>query len=214
MADSADIARTALRRIGVRKKLSALTDQTPEATLCADLYPEVRDQALSQYRWPWAETIKALTLSATTIPGWTYAYAYPNACLSLTGVCDAAGARGWTRPVSFRDSFPRLPPADQPYRVFHSGAVDDSSVIATDVPEAYAVYVVRVENVNEMPVLFRSAVAWLLAAELATALEVDADLAKLAMQMAPAALSEAAAASMNEALDDPELPSPSILARG
>lgn len=214
MAGAVDIANLALGRIGHSKRLAALTDPGLAAECCASLYPVVRDRLLQQYDWQWAETCVALAVSTASVPGWRYAYAYPERCLRLTAVCDAAGARLYTRPIVWRDGRQYVYPPNEPYRVFHSGDDEDSAVITTDVVEAYAVYVRRVEVVDRYPPLFYDAVAWALAMELSLVLETDPKLATFAQQMAQSTLMDAAAASANESLDDPEPDSPSIRARG
>lgn len=213
MAAAVDIANLALGRVGHKQRLAALTDRGIPAVVCNALYPTVRDRCLQRFAWPWAEVITPLTLSATTIPGWGYAYTEPTQCLRLMAVCDSAGARAWSRPVTYRDPLQRQWP-QQPYRIFHAGTDDDLALIVTDVAEAYAIYVRRVEAVDRWPPLFQSYVAWELAAELALALEVDADRATTAIRMARDAGPEAAGANLNESADDPEPDSPSIQARG
>lgn len=211
MAAEVDIANLALGRIGHTEALSALTDQNKAGRNAARLYPMVRDRALQISQPPWAQQIVPLSASTATIPGWAYVYDYPSDCLHLCSVCDAAGARYWSQPVSWRDRQQVKLPA-QPYELFDSGA--DSTVIGTDVEGAYGVMTMRVTKTTRYPPMFTSGLAWLLAAELGAVLAADQKLIQNAIGMADRELSMAAALSFNEAVEDEPPDSPSVRIRG
>ncbi len=210
MAAEVDIANLALGRIGHTEALSSLTDQNKAGRNSARLYPLARDRAIQLSQPPWTQQIVPLAASLLTVPGWGYVYDYPSDCLHITAVCDAAGARYWSQPVSWREQQQvKLP--KPPYQTFDGGG---STVIATDVADAYGVMNMRVTATTRYPPMFISGLAWLLAAELGAALDVDAKLIQTALGMADRELSQAAALSFNESAEDTPPDSPSIRIRG
>lgn len=84
MATSAvEICNSALVKIGA-KRITALSENSPEARLCQEQYEKVRDDLLCSH--PWNFAIKRVTLTATTnTPAFGYAYEFnvPSDCLRV-----------------------------------------------------------------------------------------------------------------------------------
>lgn len=210
MASAADICNVGLANIGHAQPIASLTERTKAGVWCAQFYPARLADLLALREWPFARRIQALALSAVTVPGWAYTYARPVNCVRLVAVCDAAGARSYSRLTAWDD-----PEAQYiPQQAFQQFDDDTGTVIATDVEAAYGVMIWRVEDVARFPPLFRTALAWMMSASLAGPLEVDAKLAQYAAQQAELWMERAAAAALNESGDDPPAESPSIRARG
>jgi hypothetical protein len=210
VASVTDICNLALGRIGHGTLLTEYSsDQSKAGRYCRQNYPLVRDRLIESVGIDSFQRIVVLVLASGSIPGWTYLYAMPEGALFVEAVCDEGGARAWGRRSVFS---PRMESQESdPFRLFYNGS---DPVIATDVANAYAVVRVRVENTTHYPPAFVSALAWELAMELAGPLEVDADLQKMATQMAYQARAEAAATSRNQSLDDRQPLSPALRARG
>lgn len=85
------ICNMALSRIGQAVTISSIDppEQTEEAQLCAQYWPQVRDMTLSAHAWSFA-TVRAdlgdLTASYPPTTAFEYTYAYPSDCLRLIGV--------------------------------------------------------------------------------------------------------------------------------
>jgi hypothetical protein len=69
--------------------INSFDDGTDLATICATLYPTVRDQLLVQYPWNFTLTkARLVQLTATPLAGWRYAYALPADLLNLRALFD------------------------------------------------------------------------------------------------------------------------------
>lgn len=85
------ICNMALSRIGQAVTISSIDppEQTEEAQLCAQYWPQVRDMTLSAHAWGFA-TVRAdlgnLTSAYPPTTAFKYTYAYPSDCLRLIGV--------------------------------------------------------------------------------------------------------------------------------
>jgi hypothetical protein len=84
MADSdVDVCSAALQLLGA-EAITALTDDSDRARLCARLYPKARREVLTAHAWN--RCVARTTLAqASTAPTWGYSYAYPLpvACLRV-----------------------------------------------------------------------------------------------------------------------------------
>jgi hypothetical protein len=84
VADSeTSICNSALAKVGAERILS-LDDSSPNAQLCKEQYPKVRDELLRSH--PWNFTITRIALAATgTAPvfGFEYQYTIPRDCMRI-----------------------------------------------------------------------------------------------------------------------------------
>lgn len=91
--DKVKIANLALRKIGA-KRISAFTDDTPEARIIDEVYDDIRDEVLAQGIWGFAQKRAALAQLSETIPadwdGVSYVYALPTDFIRLNFYSDLA----------------------------------------------------------------------------------------------------------------------------
>lgn len=217
MASEIEICNRALSRISVNYLIEDLTELSVQAQNCNQHYAPCRDEALEDAPWNFAQKVEALAVVAdVTIPGYQFAYRYPTDCLKASVLTDEMGQRmplqvcAWD--VWNYDLF-EMYRRRAPFRVMADPSTDGARIICTDMPEAYLWYTVRVIDPNQMSTLFRSALAWKLAGELALIQRADPRLAQTAMQQYMAEVSRAQASTLNEAQPDAPPPSPSIQAR-
>lgn len=79
-----EICNLALGRIGA-KPIASLTEETQEARYCNVFFHAARQAALRDYPWNFCASRKALgqVTLPDVYPEWSYAYAYPAACLQV-----------------------------------------------------------------------------------------------------------------------------------
>lgn len=157
MASETDICNDALGFIGAKSIQALATEQTVEARKCRQYYPSARNFVLSDHDWDFAESRVALALvSGVTLYGYTYAYAKPADCLLMRELFNPIPNQ---KPLKFKEM---LKPPD-----------NKSSIIATDVVSAVLIYTVKVTDVNRYSEVFKTALAWKLASDLAIPLTKD-----------------------------------------
>jgi hypothetical protein len=181
------ICNMAIARIGVSKLISSLNEPSNEARMCSLFYEQMRDYALREYPWNFAE--KRVVLANAGIPpqGYGYKYAYPSDCLKALRI---------TNPST------RTPRNDQ--RVHFKVATENGiKVIYTDQAEAELVYTSRIEEPTLFDPMFSSALSYLLASEMAMPLSVQPQIATQARNAYAQVSSAAAAASMGEGAEEP-----------
>lgn len=211
MASEADIANLALGRLRIGAFISDLDDSSTPARLCSQFFSQCRQEVLQAFPWGFAKRAEALALvSSQTFPGWTYVYQYPSSCLKVLHVTDENGIRFVKSFYSDREysQLQLLMPWDQALK-------DDnaSRVLLSDVPDAWAIYTVDLDNVGTFPPDFVSAFADRLAMEVGGPLQADDARIVAAGQRYMISVTNAAASHMNETRDDPMPESPSIACR-
>lgn len=147
-----DICNLALSRLGDTASVTSINppEGSAQAEHCAHFYPIARDSMLEMYPWNFAtRRIKLAGLMQPERGDWMFAYAAPANVLRILNVC--AGGQAIDKKNEF---------------VIEADATGQA-VIWSNVPEAYASYTVRIDNSEAFPPLFTSALAWLLASELA-----------------------------------------------
>lgn len=219
MASEVGICNKALSRLGIDQMIESLDDPNTRARQCKLHYEETRDEVLADFPWNFAQVAVALSLvSGVSVPGWSYAYRYPSDCLRAQVVTTQDGAR---LPVSsaflswdiwdYQSQFPidgRIP-----FRIMADPVTAGARILLTDIEDAYLWYTRRVTEPNQMPPLFRSALAWRLASEVALGVKADGRLHQNAMEKYLWAVSQGQAHSLNEERPDRARSSPSIQAR-
>lgn len=165
------ICNNALRRLGAAQILS-LTQSGREADLCAQTYPEARNELLASH--PWSFACRRLSLAPLGLAGrgerFSLAYRLPVDCLVVRG----------------------LDP-DRPYTVRAGG------VLLTDAAPAYALLTLVEDDPSRWPPLFASALSLRLAAVLAVPLLNSARMEEV---MARRALEALEAAKTADAIED------------
>lgn len=194
MAQSAvQICNMALSRIGVSKPIASLDEASNEARQCSLWYEQCRDEVLQAYPWKFARKVAALQETGDAHPGWEYSFAYPNDCLTTLKLTDDAGDRIATSATS---SLLKIA-----YDVVASSA---GKLIVCDQTGLYLHYTSRVESPAQFTPLFMSALAWRLAAELATPLAAKPDISAKAFESYMGVINEAVAHSLNEGYEGAE----------
>ncbi len=212
MASQVDVVNLALGKLAQDRGIAAMTDQSKEARVASRMWDIVRDEVLEARNWPFALKAQSLALDAEDpMPGWEYRYSLPSDCLTVRAITDETGIRG----ARGLELFNCRGQADVYDYELAYGAQGTS--ILTDLPNAYAVYVVRVIDTDRYPAHFVNALACRLAAEMAPAIIGEAGLRVKQTMMERdyvAALSQAHEHSANQARRNLEALTPALAARG
>ena len=183
-----DIYNMAVMEVGHSTAITDPNENTNAANLCRTFYPMCRDMVLESINWKFATKRVTLSLLPGKQTNWEYAYAYPADGLFIQAI---------VRPGM------RKPPKEHEVP-FEIGNMDGARVILTDMPQAEAIYTVRVENPNLFTQLFTSALVYQLASKVAAPLTGKAEMAANARAGYQLMLGHAAAANLNEAADGPD----------
>lgn len=182
MPSVVQICNIALTRIGQSQLIDSLSEQSLAAQLCTLHYEACRDELLRDFPWPFAT--KRVTLADIGSPpdGWSYRYRYPQDCLLARHVT----LPGVRQPTSAQ----RVP--------FAVVNAEGGRAILCDQSPAELVYVARVDDTTYFDPLFVSALAWRLAAELATGLQANANNYAAAFQQYRITVDQARAVAFEE----------------
>lgn len=220
MASVINICNIALSRLGIDQAISDLEDTAnPRSRACNLHYAECRDRALAELCAGFALFTTPLALIDATAPaGWAYQYQYPSNALSVLALTDENGLRqsSPSSSATFTDATSTWSGGYLRNAVafeVQAHQTIDSRIIVSDQEDAYAVCIKRITDPNQMTAEFRSALAFLLASEIALILRANPALAQQAGQQYQIALSRSMAQTQNERQPDPPLPSPSIQVR-
>ncbi|GKX40036.1 hypothetical protein SOASR014_37750 [Pectobacterium carotovorum subsp. carotovorum] len=184
MASEIEICNIALSRLGVSRSINALTEQSKEAGACSLHYEPARDAVLSDFPWNFATKRVALADLNSAPADWQYAYRYPTDCMRL---------------IEIMTPGTRTPTARQRIEyVTGSDADGAGKLIYTDQPSAWLKYVGSVTDTNMFDAIFRDALAWRMAGEMAMQLTGNANLGQFALQMYAQVIASAASRSMEE----------------
>lgn len=188
---SVEICNAALAKIGQTALISSLDDPSEAARCCKASFDLERDRLLAEFDWPFARRWAPLSLLTSSFPGWNGLYSLPTDCLAPRLISGAT-----------TDS-----PADQiPFSLVADGLV-------TDQPAPILVYTAKVVDPSAFSALFRSALTYRMAAELALSLARDDKKALTMGQYSIAEVSRAKAAAANEQRGRPRPEAPWIAAR-
>lgn len=181
----AQVGNLALGFVGVRKYISALTENSVEAQAVQLHFPVARDVALESHWWKFATKRSTLARLTTTITGWAYCYAAPSDWVSSNG------AR-YLEPGVQSPTIDQLPPF-----AVELDAAGGQFLIATDEEAPELVYTRKLnDSVALWPAHFQAAVAWHLAMSLALVLPVKPDVASRLEPKARLALEQAVAVDL------------------
>lgn len=179
------ICNTALARVGTSNFIDSLNEASQEAQVCKLLYEQTRDRVLREVYWPFARAFETLALISGNsgkawANEWLYAYRYPT---------DACVIRRILTPLGPRQVIP------EPYDIAQDAA---GRIILTNMKDAGVEYTRKIEDPIQFDPSFTSALAWLLAAEIAMPLSAVDGLRKQAMQMYQAERDMAQRVAINE----------------
>lgn len=186
------ICNKALGRLGYKHKIAALTDDTDAARACAMYYGGAVAYALRDFPWSFASkrvtlsTITSGTFTASTVTNWGYAYGVPTDCAFAREIV------GYRRPSAEQ----QVP--------FEIGLdTTGTMVLYTDMEEAELLYTSTVATETNYDPIFKDALAWRLAADIAPDLGL-AQFVPAMMQMYARVISTAKARDHAEGVADPE----------
>lgn len=182
------ICNMAIGRVGASVFIDALSEASQEANVCSIFYESCRDRVLADGLWDFATSRAVLADLGTPPTNWQYRYALPSDFLASQYLV----IEGTRTPLAKS----RIP--------FKLAEENDVRVLYTDQADAELVYTRRITNPNLFSPQFESALAWLLASEIAMPLSAAPNLGGNAFKMYLAAISQAQAASLNEGREDIE----------
>lgn len=200
-----EICNRALGRIGIDQLIESLDDQNNRARNCKLQYEPCRDEVLQDFPWNFAQTSVALALvAAVSVPGWRYAYRYPNNALKVHRITGPEGVRmlglsSWTHEVWNYDV---LFPNKMPFSVMADPVNDGARIIVSDVELAYAWFTSKVTDPSQFSPLFRSALSWRMGMELALSMKAATNLFTNATQQYGWVVSQAQVGSLGEEQGD------------
>lgn len=213
MASKVDVCNSALQKQAQDITIAAISENSKPARVFNRAWDRVRDFVLAEHSWPFALKVAPLeeVLQAPFV-GWAKRYAYPADCITALLVCDEGGVRAGVTALGCGIDAACVT-GRIPFHVTHG---EQSTSIATDLPQAYLIYTARIEDVARWPVMFEDAVASRLAYETAPSImgELGFRAQPNLLQLYELSRSKAAAQAFNEAVDDAPAMTPSIAARG
>ena len=189
MPSDIEICNVALSRVAQTQPIVSFSEKSKAAELCSVFYKQLRELVLTDFPWPFAESIVTLADIGTPAPGWAFRYRYPADCLKVREIIQPGQRSPLTADLQI------------PFRI---GYDVGGRVIHTDQPDAGVRFTFRVEDSTFFDALFTDALAWRLAMELALPLSSKPELQQFATQQYGAALTSAEASAFNESQDDPE----------
>lgn len=196
--NTVEVCTLALARIGhgSSQPLVSIDDASEAARACKRVFPSLLRLMLREAPWPFAMKAVELQPINTAVPGWQHVYAKPADALNILAITSAD-----------------TDPWGENARYLTRGFRLIGSVVACHQAPAWAWYTADVTDPVQADALFKDALAWRLAAELALTLKADANLQRVAMEQAQMALSRALAAMGNEGRDDTAWEAESIRVR-
>jgi hypothetical protein len=212
MSGILDVYNLALSIISVSEYIEDPDDRSSTAKTLRRFWPMALDLTLRDFPWACARKSRALTLRDQDVPGWEYCYNYPNDCIFALAVMPATGLRApgvwfdcWDRTTNLR---PQKIPFE---RQMNDEAI--GQVIATDLVDAYLLYVARVDNPVVFDIGLVVAGAAMLGRLAGPTLKVKREFVEYAQQTYEIERARAAANDFNEGASDPEPTTPSLAAR-
>lgn len=211
-----EIGNRALARIGIDQLIESLDDPNNRARQVRLAYEPCRDEVLEDFPFNFAQAVVALApVSNCVVPGWSYCYRYPANCAKVHAITDEGGVRSarphWPRADIWH--YPSFLGSRAEFRVMADPVTEGARLLVTDSPQAWAWYTVKITDPAQFTALFRSALAWRMAMDLALALRADSGLFERAQQQYYLIGSKAEAHSLNEQRPDRMPGYPSIAAR-
>jgi hypothetical protein len=168
----ADLCNQALVLLGSPKVIRSITDGTPEAAACGQIYPMVINEIFGLHDWRFAVARAPLVAQAGTNSQWAYEYPVPTDCARVRGLIDAT--RLPTQYLPNRRMFDCRIAFAQGYSLVYA-----CTAVWTNLSTAILEYTTNSVPIASWPPALRSAVVWRLAAELAMPILRDAKIAQV-----------------------------------
>ena len=153
MTSEVAICNAALAKVS-NNRITSLTEGSTAGNLCNEMYERIRDRLLRRHIWNFnKKRVKLAQLSTAPVFGWTYAYQLPS---------------DWVRNIAVHADSSGLSPT-------HDYETEGRTILA-DHENLYLVYGARITDPNDFDDMFREALAYALAVELAVPLAKSATL--------------------------------------
>lgn len=153
MTSEVAICNAALAKVS-NNRIASLTEGSTAGDLCNEMYERIRDRLLRRHIWNFnKKRVKLAQLSAAPVFGWTHAYQLPSDWVRNIGVYPDSSALNQT----------------------HGYEVEGRTILSGH-ENIYLVYGAKVTDPNEFDDMFREALAYALAVELAVPLAKSATL--------------------------------------
>lgn len=153
MTSEVAICNAALAKVS-NNRIASLSEGSTAGDLCNEMYERIRDRLLRRHIWNFnKKRVKLAQLAQTPVFGWTHAYQLPS---------------DWVRNIAVYPDPAGINPTHD-YEV-------EGRTIAADHADIYLVYGARVTDPNDFDEMFREALAYALAVELAVPLAKSATL--------------------------------------
>ena len=190
MASEVSIYNIALGRVGCSQFVAETTEHSNEARVCRTFYRQTRDKVLQAFPWPFATRRAALQDLGTPPLGWDYRYRDPADCLFARRIVDPEGRLT----VRSAERIPYSIAGDE-----DAGALD----IFCNMKEATLEYTACIVTPQLFSPAFTDALAWALAAEIASPLSADPKFGQAAGQQYLIALANAEVRALQEQQEEP-----------
>lgn len=153
MTSEVAICNAALAKVS-NNRIASLTEGSTAGDLCSEMYGRVRDRLLRRHIWNFnKKRVKLARLSEAPVFGWTHAYQLPS---------------DWVRNIA-------VYPDSAGLSRTHAYQVEGRRILS-DHDSIYLIYGARIADPNEFDDMFREALAYALAVELAVPLAKSATL--------------------------------------
>ena len=191
-ADTA-ICNMALARIGISQFMDDVaTDATMSGVVCRKFYADALERTLGEGVWQFLQKTVELAASGSGTLDWAYRYTYPSDCVQAETV---TGSRATYLSEYYMPT--GVVSSDVPFALAQNEAGSGQSILC-NVSPAYLTYAGRVSNPALFPWLFKSAVAWALAVEIASPLSAAPNMAANAEKAYRIAVADALSNDGNE----------------
>lgn len=199
MTSVISICNLALTELG-KKNITSLSEASPEARACNQMYDFVRDLLLQSYPWRFAGKTQSLAELENDKPGaWAHSYRKPTDCLKIRSI------RPWY-------SLTELGPTVQEEAMTPFEFEGDR--VYCSLSPAFLRYTYRVTDPTKYPPLFIDALVWHLATRMAMPLTKDPKERANAFQIAQATTASAQMADANEQRETSDHSSELVAGRG
>ncbi len=192
-----DICNIALSYLA-KNRITSLDDNTEEAKQCKIHYDHCRHMILRSYTWGFAKKVEELALLNETVPGWKYAYGYPQKCVAVRLIfSESRAACKESQKAQFEKAI----------------VTDNTRAILTNVENAWCEFTYDATDADMFSEEFIEALARLLASSMAMQLTGDAQIQANQYQIYQVAVRAGMTAAANEREKKPTWPTDYAYAR-
>lgn len=189
-----DICNMALSEFG-KGSIASMEEGVENARACKLFYEPTRREILREFPWGFAHRIERLAVVDRDVPGWAYAYAYPDKCLKVNKIAAQVPHDGHY----------------EPFDIINIGT--GTKVVATDLENAYADFIWDVQDPALFDDVFVQAFAHLLASKMAMRLTGNPQVSQQEYQLYKLGIQSAQMRDAREAHTEPQFFSNYIRAR-